>query len=316
MEKQAHNQPHSLSRRLIDLAGGLPYGAVSRVLSMLLGNPLMQRTLFRKRRRQLQRMRGLIGCTGNAARDLARHLSGLYSMPWRVNALSRLDAGAFRAWVRIENEQVLTDLKAASSPALLVSCHTAISRLTPLVLVRLGHDIATLEPEPYLQRMGARGAEQIQSITLRGEGEKFWMKEMFQSKKVLDEKRMLHLALDGHQGTGGIEHAFLGRKRIFHLGLAKMAIQMSIPIVLVRSTLDEDGHVNLVFIGPLDVGDAVQPEEVRVKRFLDQYVDMIETIWRNDLGNVSPRHLPPHLRAEPVADSKAASGLQTKEIAA
>lgn len=316
MDKQQQNQARSPSRRLLDLAGGLPYGLASRVLAKFLGNPLLQRTLFRKRRRQLLRMRGLIGCTGGVARDLARHLLGLYSIPWRVNALSRLDDSAFRSWVRIENEKALAELKAGNSPALLVSCHTAISRLTPLVLVRLGHDIATLEPEPYLQRMGACGAERIQSITLRGEGEKFWMKEMFQSKKVLDEKRMLHLALDGHQGTGGIEHAFLGRKRVFHIGLAKMAIQMGVPIVLVRSTLDEDGHVNLAFIGPLEVGDATQPEEARVQRFLDQYVAMIENIWRNDLGNVSPRHLPPHLRSEPMPDSQGAAGFQEKESAA
>ena len=298
MDKTQNNISGASSRRLFDLAGRLPYGAVSRLLSLFFGNPLLQHTLFRKRRRQLQRMRNLIGCSGSMARDLMRHLFGIYTIAWRANALSRCDDAAFRTWVRIENEGALAALKAAGQPALLVSCHTAISRLTPLALMRLGHDIATLEPEPYLQLMGARGAERIQSITLRGEGEKFWMKEMFQAKKVLDAKRMLHLALDGHQGTGGVVHDFLGRKRVFHVGLAKLAIQMGAPIVLMRSTLDDDGHVNLAFLGPLDIGDASLPEDARLDRFLSHYVGMIETIWRTDLGNVSPRHLPPHLRSE------------------
>lgn len=315
MDTLQKNKPRNASSRLLDLAGGLPYGATSRLLSFLFGSRLLQRALFGQRRRQLQRMRKLIGCTGGVAHDLGLHLLGRYTIPWRVNALSRCDDAAFRSWVRIEHENVLADLKAAGSPALLVSCHTSISRLTPLTLMRLGHDIATLEPEPYLQRMGARGAERIQSITLRGEGEKFWMKEMFQAKKVLDAKRMLHLALDGHQGTGGVEHAFLGRKRVFHIGLAKLAIQMGVPIVLVRTTLDADGHVNMAFLGPLDIGDATLPEDVRVTRFLDHYVGMIEAIWRAELGNVSPRHLPPYLRSEPIDSAAKAVPLEKENSA-
>lgn len=303
MMNKLDETPLRSPRHLLDLAGALPYGMVSRLLSIFLGHPLLQRLLFGKPRRQLHRMRGLIGCSsGSVARDVTRHLLGRYTIPWRVNALSRCDDAAFRFWVRIENESVLADLKTAGTPVLLVSCHTAISRLTPLVLMRMGHDIATLEPEPYLQRMGARGAERIQSITLRGEGEKFWMKEMFQAKKVLDAKRMLHLALDGHQGTGGAPRDFLGRKRVFHVGLATLAIQMGVPIVLVRSTLDEGGHVHMEFRGPLDLGDTAQPEAVRLDRFLDHYVGMIEAIWRTDLGNVSPRHLQPYLRAEPLPE--------------
>jgi hypothetical protein len=247
-------------------------------------------------------MRGLIGCSGSVTRDLTRHLLGRYTIPWRVNALSRCGDAAFRAWVRIENENVLDELKVAGRPILLVNCHTGISRLVPLAVMRLGHAIATVEPESYLQLMGARGAERIQSITLRGEGEKFWMKEMFRVKKVLDAKGIVHLALDGHQGTGGVTHAFLGRERVFHVSLAQLAIQMGVPIVLVRTTLDEEGHVRMAFLGPLDLGDASLPDETRLDRFLDCYVGMIETIWRADLGNVSPRHLPPYLRSKPMSD--------------
>ena len=323
MDKLPNKIPrHSLRRHLLDLAGGLGYGLgyglTSRLLSFFFGNPLLQRSLFGKRRKQLQRMHKLIGSTGSIGRDLTRHLLGRYTIPWRVNALSRCDDAAFRVWVRIGNEAVLADLKAAGKPALLVSCHTSISRLVPLVVTRLGHAVATLEPEPYLQRMGARGAERIQSITLRGEGEKFWMKEMFQAKKVLDARGMLLLALDGHQGIGGVAHAFLGRKRTFHVSLAKLAIQLNVPIVLVRATLEEGGQVQIDFRGPLHLGDAALSEEARLTRFLDDYVGMIEAIWRTDLGNVSPRHLPPYLRSESISDllSDGATPLLEKEKAA
>jgi lauroyl/myristoyl acyltransferase len=263
---------------------------------------MLQRLLFGARRQIFRRLNNLIGDSTNEVRDFSRHLLGRFTVPWRVNALSRCGDESFRSWVRIENEAVLTELKAAGKPALLVNCHTAIGRVVPLVVMRLGHATATLEPESYLQRMGVRGAARIQSITLRGEGEKFWMKEMFQAKKVLDAKGIVHLAMDGHQGIGGVARAFLGRKRIFQVGLAKLAIEMGVPIVLVNATLDEDGHVHINFRGPLDLGDASLPDDARLDLFLDYYVSMIETIWRTDLGNVSPRHLPPYLRSELISD--------------
>ena len=139
---------HSMRRRLLDLAGGLPYGPVSRLLSIFLGNPLLQRLLFGKRRRQLRRLIDLIDCSDSITRVLTRHLLGRYTIPWRVNALSQCNDAAFRSWVRIENENVLADLQTAGKPVLLVICHTSISRLVPLAVMRLGHDIAAVEPEP------------------------------------------------------------------------------------------------------------------------------------------------------------------------
>ena len=131
MDKLPNKIPrHSLRRHLLDLAGGLGYGLTSRLLSFFFGNPLLQRSLFGKRRKQLQRMHKLIGSTGSVGRDLTRHLLGRYTIPWRVNALSRCDDAAFRAWVRIGNEAVLADLKAAGKPALLVSCQSVARMLS------------------------------------------------------------------------------------------------------------------------------------------------------------------------------------------
>lgn len=301
--ENSQNKPsrNTLKRRLLNLAGGLPYGLVSHLLYLFFGNPLLQRTLFRSRRRLLIRIRSLIGGSGNLARDLTRHMLSRYAVPWQVNALSRCDETSFRKWVHLENETLLDELKAAGRPILLVNCHTGMSRLVPLMAVRLGHDLATLEPEAYLQLMGARSIEKIQFITLRGQGEKFWMKEMFKAKKVLDAKGIVHLALDGHQGTGGVPHDFLGRERIFHVSMAQLAIQMDAAIVLVTSVLDgAAGHVRVCFRGPLDVGDASMPAEARLGMFLDPYVASIEAIWRTDLGNIAARHLPPYLRSAPI----------------
>jgi hypothetical protein len=57
-------------------------------------------------------------------------------------------------------------LKPAGSRALPFSCHTAISRLTPLAIMRLGHENTTLESELYLQSMGARRGWNVSSTAV------------------------------------------------------------------------------------------------------------------------------------------------------
>lgn len=291
-------------RALLNLAGTVPYGAGSRLLAWVLGNPLIQRTLFRGRIHQLRRVGAAIGRLPGELRaeDVTRHLMVSRTVPWRVNALSRCDDATFRRWVRVEGAQVLYDLKAAGRSALLVNCHTGMARLVPLVLQRIGLDAAVIEPESFLALMGARGAERIRSIVLRGEGEQFWMKELYQANKILGAGGMVTLALDGHQGRAGVEHAFLGRSRVFHVSLARLAIETQAAIVLIRVVMDEAGRVLVRFTGPLDMGDASLSPEARLRRFLDQYVTQIEEVWRTDLGNVSPRHFRPYLQSEPFAD--------------
>ncbi len=278
-------------QRLLALAGFIPYGLGSRLLGLFFSNPLVQRFLLRAPRRQFLGLCRRADVLAKPASQFVVHLFSRFTIPWRVGVLSHASDGEFERWVHVDNAQLLAKLQAEGKPVLLVNCHTAIARLTPLAVHRLGHELAVIEPEPYLRLIGARDADKIRSITLRGQGEKFWMKELYQAQKVLLGKGIVHLALDGHQGSGGVEHAFLGSRRLFHVSMAQLAIQLGAAIVLVRALLDQDGRVNLHFTGPLDTGTSEQPAESRLARFLDQYVAYLEDLWRTEPGNISPRHL-------------------------
>jgi hypothetical protein len=293
--RESFNYP---KRRFLALFGIFPYGWGSRFLRFLLGNLLVERWLMRGPRRQFMSLCQELGTTSTSARQFALHLHSRFTVPWRISVLSRLDNETFDRWVHVENADLLTRLQNEGRAVLLVNSHTAIARLTPLAVLRLGHELAVIEPEPYLKVIGARDVKRIRSITLRGQGEKFWMKELYQAQKVLAGKGIVHLALDGFQGSGGIERDFLGKKRLFHVNLAKIALQMGADIVLARALLDQDGSIKLHLSGPVDTGTPEMSGEVRLGLFLDGYVKHLECLWREFLGNVSPRHLMHFVQAE------------------
>ncbi|HNA29115.1 MAG TPA: hypothetical protein PLL19_00760 [Thiobacillaceae bacterium] len=275
------------------LARWIPYRLGSRLLGLFLGHPLLQAVILRRARRSFRAICGQLGVRAWRPEFLL-HLMSRLTIPWRVAKLSLADDATFWRWVGVENGELLAERLAEGKGILLVNCHTAIARLTPLVVWRLGHELAVIEPEPYLRIMGARDADRIRSITLRGQGEKFWMKELYQAQKILLGQGIVHLALDGHQGTGGVKREFLGQDRLFHVSLAQLAMQIGADIVLVRALLDRQGRISVGFSGPLDTGSPDMPVETRLQRFLDHYVAYLEKLWHDHPGNISPRHLQHH----------------------
>lgn len=297
-------------RRLLSLAGFVPYGLGSSLLRFLLGNPLSQRLLLRGPRRQFLNLCRELGVSVDSAAQMTLHFMSRFTIPWRVRVLSHMNDAGFERWVHVENPELLVRLQGEGRAVLLVNSHTAIARLTPVAVQRLGLDLAVIEPEPYLQLMGARGADKIRSITLRGQGEKFWMKELYQAQKILLGKGIVHLALDGHQGSGGVEREFLGTQRRFHVSLAQLAMQIGADIVLVKTLLASDGAVSLRFVGPLDTGGTDLPPEARLDRFLTQYIPFLEDLWRQAPGNVSPRHLIHYMRARKAGPTAVAAAAE------
>jgi hypothetical protein len=104
MDKQQNKKPDiPPTRRLLGFSGQFSYGLGSRVFSGFLGNTLLHRMLFGKRRMQLFRIRKMIVCAGSLARDLARPHRCLYAIPWRANVLLHCDDLGFRARGQIEH---------------------------------------------------------------------------------------------------------------------------------------------------------------------------------------------------------------------
>ncbi len=300
-------------RLVLETASKVPYGQGVRALSLLLNNPLGQRLLVRKRRFYLARMIHALGVSAGVDQAATRNVLCNDALPWVVNALSRCDEAGFRRWVTVEGEPVLDAAKAQDKGLLVVNCHSGVSRLVPLLLMLKWGDVYAMEPEAWLSRMGVPGGAQVHSITMRGDGEKFWLRQIFQANRVMAEKKTMHVAMDGLQGTGGKERNFLGRKRVFHVGLAQMAIARGTPIIQVLTRIDETGRVSIRYRDPLAGAGADLNEEARLGYFLDNYLSALEALWLEDPGNIAVRHLRHYLTSEPIPPEKGIASKNREE---
>lgn|GEM_PF-3090555 len=291
---------------ILELASLIPYSVGIRLLGLFLGNPLIQRTLLRKRRRHLCASLEAVGSTAAPASALTRNLLSNTALPWIVNALSRCSDTEFRRWVHVEGETLLDAAKARGKGLLVVNCHTGVSRLVPWMLMRRFGDVSAMEPEAWLARMGVRDGDKVNSISMRGDGEKFWLRQLFQASRAMADGKTMHVAMDGLQGTGGKARNFLGRTRLFHVGLAQVAISRSTPIIQVVTRIDERGMITVRYLDPLAGAAPDLDDEGRLAYFLDNYQAAIETVWREDTGNVAVRHLRHFMTSQPHAPERVA----------
>lgn len=221
---------------------------------------------------------------------LRRHLACNLFMPWRTVALSRLNDTNLGKWVNFVNEDILLEHSKGEHGVVLANSHIGAGRVVALMLMRRGFKLTQLNPEAYLAKMGARGAEKIPVINMRS-GDQFWLKELYKCKKVLDAGEILTMAADGYQGRGGIEHTFHDSARVFHVSFAQLALQSHSVVIPVFSNIDANGKITIEFQQPLDNGDENREMDDRIAHMLDQYVDRLEQKWRDNPGNILSKHL-------------------------
>jgi len=137
------------------------------------------------------------------------------------------------------------------------------------------------------------------------------------ARKELAAGSTVHVAMDGRQGTGGESRDFLGRARVFHVGLVLVALSMSVPVVEALTEIDERGRMNVRFLDPLEDADEEMALEEKGKRFLNNYTASLERFWVENPGNIQIRHLRHYLNlaSAPQAGPTDAGNPQGKEQA-
>lgn len=280
----------SVKTALLKAGAYLPYGLVNRMLMGVYRIPFVQKVLFKRRLGLLTMVSEEIGSTCPPERSITRHLACNILMPWRVAALSRCSDGVYEKWVRISHAERYENACRSGRGVLLASSHIGAGRMVTLALMRSGYKLTSLEPQHYLKKMGARGAEQVQVLNLRGKG-KFWLKELVLAKNVIQSGGTLHWAVDGLQGTGGKIRAFHGRQRRFFDTFAMLAISADAIVLPVMATIDDHGVIDIRFEEPLATGAQSEDAKTRTETLMRQYTGMLEAQWTKDPGNIVQRHL-------------------------
>lgn len=298
-EKQHRSSVHQL---VLSILGRIPYGLGAWLLGKCGAIPLIRNLILGRRRMSvLNRALPLVAPTLDLGHESVDYFSANYLMPWRANALGRCTPDELSKWVRVEGEEHFIDALGKGQGVVIMNSHTGASRLVPLVMLRRGYVVNAMEPEPWLLRMGVKGAEEINVIELRS-GDNFWLKELFQAKRVLERNAILHLAVDGLQGRKGVEYAFLGKSRTFYTSFAELAVRTGAAAVPVFSTMDAQGRITVRFEPALDMGDPSAANDEQVKAMVAQYIWLLEDKWRNALGNMVAKHIHHYLQMEDWAE--------------
>ena len=282
----------NIRRTLLLTAARLPYGPVAKGLARLYRSSWIQSTLFRKRRRRFLQVADEIGAAGDRRIAFSRHLGCNLLMPWRVTTLSRAKPEVFDRWVRISGLEYLQQARGSGRGVILVNSHIGAGRMVPLVLLRLGYELASIEPHHYLKMMGARGAERVRVLRL-DKISGFWLKELFLAKQLLESGGLLHWAVDGLAGSsGGDERNFHGRRRNFLRSFAELGIKTGSLLLPVFATIDEAGVIQVTLQPPLEPEVAEPADQAAaIESAMTQYLSMLERQWLADPGNIVERHL-------------------------
>lgn len=272
----------------------VPYGVGTRVLAWFWSLRLIQKMFFQRQLEQLEQILPLAHKPMDLHSTGARYLACSYGIYWRIVALSRCPEQEFRRWVRYTGTEQLPALCEPGKGLIIVSCHFGLSRCVPLMLLRQGYDLHSIEAANVLEKIGAKGADRLKVIEVGG-GASFLLRQTYQARRVLMDGGMLHMVPDGLQGSSGILVPFHGRMRRLATGFAELAVSTGAAVVPVVANMDVNGRIHVEFGTPLDTGAGHLERQERIESLIRQYARFLEARWSDDPGGVRMHHLEHYL---------------------
>lgn len=268
--------------------GPVPYPVAARALEHFFANPLLQKTLYKKSLRPLQRFLGAPPDRHQAI----QYLLANHANDWRLSALAKLENADFERVVTIEGLHHLQGETDSESGAgvILANTHHGASRCVPISLARSGIQLTSLESHDVLAKIGAVNRQNLNVVEV-GKGEGFVLKQVRKVQKLLKGGGILHIVPDGLQGSSGTPLPFLGRERPFATSFAELAVDTGARVVPVSSALDGQGRVTIELHPPLPAPDKDALRSAKINGLLHAYVDFLQQRWRTTPENIRQHHL-------------------------
>ncbi len=265
----------------------IPYSLGMRVLARLYDMPLLYRGLFRKSLEDIEQARAGVVRTTEQEREDRRHLFSTAFHVWWVRRAGRSRWDEIRPWFPMTGVEHLEKALAVGRGVVLVNAHFGGGRLVPLVLVRSGFEVLTIEYRHILSEVGADvDLDRLTVIELR---KTFKARAAIQAVRRLREGKIVHLAGDGFDTTAvdAVRLEFFGRKRLFANGFAEMAMETGAAVLPLFAPFDDRGRVHVEILEPLDPGNQALDRNQRIDGMVRQYARLLEQRWQSDFGNVN-----------------------------
>jgi hypothetical protein len=257
----------------------------------LAGSPFVRRVLRRGDLARLAALCTLVEHTGAPEEAGRRHLLASPSGPWQrwtAAALERRPLAELEPWFRIEGLELIERARAGGRGVLLVNAHRGAGLLVPALLARRGLELGTVQAAGLARSLAPEDARRLVRIEIdpRDPGA-----ARRAAERALQSGAVLHFAPDGFFGRGGVELAFLGRRRTFRAGFAALALDTGAAVLPIDAPLDGTGRATVRIGDPLDPPAPGLARGVAISTWVERYVARVERLWRADPGNVFADHV-------------------------
>ncbi len=221
---------------------------------------------------------------------------------WRHFALSKTSPEEFQKWVTIKGMSNLDTCKKKDKGVILLGAHTVMISIVFEILDRLG--------ETNVMFVGGGGQQMINIMgisngstenilhsplykSMADEMGRLYLRtfELHSAYKVLAQKGIVLILGDGYMGKSGFASSFLGRKREFGAGFARLALESGASILPVFSSMENNGKVTIEFHSPFESEKNDLYRKENEKKLVEEYIRLVEQKWENDAGSITLREI-------------------------
>ena len=234
----------------------------------------------------MSRRDGLQGAARKTGNDPAQP-GGKFLAQMEAQALGADDPAQLSRWVKLTNLAVLQEACRAGHGVVLVCGHMPSIFALPLVLSRAGYDHTLVGlPNKLIYGMGLGQLYGDSLIINKNISSKsLFIGQLKRGKQVLARGGIVEIAADEYQGfSKGLPLAFLGRRREFKTGFAKLALSANAVVIPVSADVDKRGLINFRFHQPLQASGTDQ--NARVASLVEQFAAFLRAQWVSNLGDV------------------------------
>ncbi len=281
------------------------YQAVSKTIHEISKSKWMQRIVFRKPMRILEKISRDLPEHSHPSELLQESIQANFLRSLRLAKLCRLPDDIFYQHVHLEGMPNFHQAYQKGKGVILLTGHTSMSFLIHHILL-MQEDITqmmVIGGKPYRTRIMGHKTYQprfmLSEESLAVSTDRLVTSQYLASRETLEKGGVVFIAADGSRGKQRQTVPFFGRWRDFGLGFAKLAATTGTSCIPALSWIEPQGRICVQFFPELNPSKSY-PED-KVAAYLEAYLGWYREIWQKHIGNFAWKHLQKVLRLPKIS---------------
>lgn len=209
-----------------------------------------------------------------------------FSKTWRTMSISYMKQQKLDRNVSFKGLEEFKTLHDEGRGIILVNSHLGLAESALTLFPQLGytdfHTIVREKGTTSQKFIGMNPKVKPNLIIFKDHSNAELFKQLFKAKEVLTAGGIFHILGDGYHGKSSYSLDFLGRVRGFRASYAELGLSTGAYIIPLFITADMKGHVTFDLKSPLNKGNDSMSHPERITHIVQQYVDHLQRIWKNE----------------------------------